>query len=79
MGQRGVFILGAKKKEKNKGKRVTGKKAAAAKNKGTADPGLSPEPAGLKHMSVEWREFYRLVRERLKKESGNTGTGQQRD
>jgi hypothetical protein len=63
--------LRAKKKEKNKAKRMAGKKAAAAKNEGTAGTALSPEPAGLKHMSGEWREFYRLVIERVKKEGGN--------
>lgn len=66
--------MGAKKKEKNKKKRQAGKKTVAIKTKNTADDALSPELPGLNHMSGQWREFYRLVIERVKNEDSATFT-----
>ncbi|HPU35775.1 MAG TPA: hypothetical protein PL078_01275 [Bacillota bacterium] len=60
--------MGAKKREKNKKKRQGRKKAVEIKTRDTSGDAHGPGLPGLNHMSSQWREFYRLVIERLKNE-----------
>jgi hypothetical protein len=70
---RGIY-LGAKKKEKNKKKRQGRKKTVSIKTRDTTGDAPIPELPGLNHMSGQWREFYRLVIERVKNEGSDTFT-----
>ncbi len=60
--------MGAKKKARNKKKCQGRKKAVEIKTRDTSGDAHGPELPGLNHMSSQWREFYRLVIERLKNE-----------
>ena len=68
--------MGRKKREKKKKKRRVGEavsaapgktagKAAQSEPENTAGKAGQPEQPDLNHLSGEWREFYRLVINRL--------------
>ena len=56
--------MGRKKREKKKKKHRSGENTGAVPKNAAGGP-VGPERPDFSHLSVEWREFYRLVVDRL--------------
>lgn len=56
--------MGRKKREKKKKKHQAGKAAGARPENITGKP-TGPDQPDLSHLSGEWRDFYRLVIDRV--------------
>lgn len=56
--------MGRKKREKKKKKHLVGENTSAVPEN-TADNPIQPDQPDLSHLSGDWREFYRLVIDRV--------------